>query len=72
MQGKVMLIIGAVLVVLGVLGLIFGGIPEERHAIEIGEASIGVTETREIPAWMSWTAVGIGIALGAVGFNTRK
>ena len=72
MREKILIVVGVLLVVAGVLVLVFGGIPEERHAIEIGGASFGVTETREIPAWVGWTGIVIGAVLGALGFTARS
>ncbi|MBW3566739.1 MAG: hypothetical protein KY410_02060 [Proteobacteria bacterium] len=69
---KILLIIGIVLVVLGVLALVFGGIPQEQNAIEIGEASIGVTETETIPTWLAGAGIGIGAILAALGFFGKK
>lgn len=69
---KVMLIIGIVLIVLGILGLVFGGIPQEQHGVEIGNAAIGVTETEGIPVWLSGLSIGVGAILTAIGFFGNK
>lgn len=69
---KMMLIIGIVLVVLGVLALVFGGIPQEQNAIEIGDASVGVTETESIPTWLAGASIGVGAILAALGFFGRR
>lgn len=69
---KVMLIIGVALIVLGILGLIFGGVPTEQHGIEVGDAAIGVTETEGIPVWLSGLSIGIGAILTAIGFFGNK
>lgn len=69
---KVMLIIGVILIILGILGLVFGGIPQEQHGIEIGDAAIGVTETENIPTWLSGLSIGIGAILTAAGFFGNK
>lgn len=72
MREKVLIVVGVILVVAGVLVLVYGGIPEERHAIEIGGASLGVTEMREIPAWAGWAGIVAGAVLTALGFTNRK
>jgi len=69
---KILLIIGIVLVVLGVLALVFGGIPQEQNAIEIGEASIGVTETEGVPTWLAGASIGVGAILAAMGFFGKR
>ncbi len=69
---KILLIIGVVLVVLGILALVFGGIPQEQHGIEIGQASIGVTETEGVPTWLAGTSIGVGAILAALGFFGKK
>lgn len=71
MREKILIVAGVLLVVCGVLVLIYGGIPEERHAVEIGSASIGWTETREIPAWVGWCGVVVGAVLATLGFAAR-
>lgn len=70
--GKVMLVIGIILIVLGILALFFGGIPQEREAIEIGQASIGYTETQAIPTWLSWAGIVVGAVLLVAGFTGKK
>lgn len=72
MNNKIMMIIGILLVVAGGLALYFGGIPMEREAISLGEASIGYTETKEIPQWLSGAAIGIGAVLFLFGFTRKK
>lgn len=72
MNSKVMMIIGIILVVAGGLALYFGGIPVEREALNIGDASIGYTETRTIPQWASGIAIGVGAILFIIGFTKKK
>ena len=72
MNTKALMIIGIVLVVAGGLALYFGGIPVEREAVNIGEASIGYTETRTIPQWASGAAIGVGAILFIIGFAKKK
>ncbi|HEX6928770.1 MAG TPA: hypothetical protein VF267_05950 [Gammaproteobacteria bacterium] len=69
---KMMIVIGVLLIVAGVVALVFGGIPQERDAIEIGQASIGVTQTESIPQWVSGLGIGIGAVLLLLGFTGRK
>ncbi|MDX1443690.1 MAG: hypothetical protein R3270_07930 [Gammaproteobacteria bacterium] len=72
MNTKAMMIIGIILVVAGGLALYFGGIPVEREALNIGEASIGYTETRQIPEWLSGGIIGVGAILFIFGFSKKK
>lgn len=72
MNSKAIMIIGIVLVVAGGLALYFGGIPVEREAVNIGEASLGYTETKNIPQWLSGAAIGVGAILFLVGFTRKK
>jgi drug/metabolite transporter (DMT)-like permease len=48
---KVMTIIGVILIVLGVVGLIYGGISytSSRNAISMGDMHLQVNETKHIP-----------------------
>lgn len=69
---KVMIVIGVLLIVAGVIALFFGGIPQEREAIEIGEASIGYTETAAIPQWVAGLGIGVGAVLLLIGFVAKK
>jgi hypothetical protein len=68
----VLLVIGVLLVVLGVLTLAFGGFPVERNAIEIGDASIAITETRTVPQWAGWAGLVVGAVLAALGLASKK
>jgi hypothetical protein len=72
MREKLLIAVGVLLVVAGVLVLVYGGIPEERHAIEIGGASFGVTAIREIPPWVGWVGIVIGAVLTTIGFTARS
>ncbi|HEX7048163.1 MAG TPA: hypothetical protein VF275_11395 [Gammaproteobacteria bacterium] len=69
---KVMLVIGILLIVAGAAALIFGGIPQDRDAIEIGQASIGITETESIPQWLSILGIVVGAVLAWIGFSGKK
>ena len=69
---KAMIVIGIILIVLGVLALFFGGIPQEREAIQIGQASIGYTETTAIPQWLAGLGIGVGAVLMLLGFVGKK
>lgn len=71
MREKILIVVGVLLVVAGALALYYGGIPEERHAIEIGSASVGWTEMREIPDWASWCSIVVGAVLATLGFTLR-
>lgn len=72
MQGKILLVIGILLVAFAALTFVFGGFPEERNAIQVGEASFGFTETRTIPEWAAWGSLIVGIVLATVGFTSKK
>lgn len=69
---KLMIVIGVLLILAGAAALFFGGIPQERDAIEIGQASIGVTRTESIPQWVSGLGIGVGAVLLLLGFTGRK
>lgn len=60
-------IVGIVLIVLGVLGLIYGGFSftKERHTADLGPVSLAVEEKERvnIPLWAGVVAVGAGVAL---------
>ena len=67
-----MIVIGILLIVAGAAALFFGGIPQERDAIEIGQASIGVTQTESIPQWVAGLGIGIGAVLLLLGFTGKR
>lgn len=69
---KAMIVIGILLIVAGAAALFFGGIPQERDAIEIGQASIGVTQTESIPQWVAGLGIGIGAVLLLLGFTGKR
>ena len=69
---KAMIVIGILLIVAGAAALFFGGIPQERDAIEIGQASIGVTQTESIPLWVAGLGIGIGAVLLLLGFTGKR
>lgn len=69
---KALIVIGILLIVAGAAALFFGGIPQDREAIEIGQASIGYTETESVPPWLSWGGIVVGAALLLVGFTGKK
>lgn len=69
---KVLLIIGVILIVLGILAMVFGGIPQEQHGIEIGDATIGVTEKEGVPMWLAGTSIAAGAVLAAIGLISKK
>ena len=71
-SSKAMIVIGILLLIAGAAALFFGGIPQEREAIEIGQASIGYTETMDIPQWVAGLGIGIGAVLLLLGFVARK
>ena len=62
-----MKIAGAVLVVLGLVGLIFGGIPyqEKHHVADIGDLHMSVKEEKhlDVPPILSGLAILAGAAL---------
>lgn len=69
---KIMIVIGILLIIAGIAALFFGGIPQDREAIEIGQASIGYTETAAVPQWLSWVGIAIGAVLLLIGFGAKK
>lgn len=69
---KAMIVIGVLLIIAGAAALFFGGIPQEREAIEIGQASIGYTETAAVPQWASGLGIAIGAVLLVLGFVGKK
>jgi len=64
-------IIGALLIVAGVLGLAFGGFSytKETHQAKLGplELSLAEKETVNIPLWASITSIVAGVGLVLVG-----
>ena len=64
-------ILGAVLIVAGVLGLAFGGFSytKETHKAEIGPLKLSVAEKEQvnIPLWGSLAAIVAGVALLVAG-----
>ena len=71
-SSKAMIVIGILLIIAGAAALYFGGIPQDREAIEIGQASIGYTETAAVPQWVSGLGIGIGAVLLLLGFVGKK
>lgn len=69
---KAMIVIGILLIIAGAAALYFGGIPQDREAIEIGQASIGYTETAAVPQWVAGLGIGIGAVLTLLGFVGKK
>jgi hypothetical protein len=67
-------IIGIVLIVLGVLGLVYGSFTftKETHQAKIGplEFSVKEKETVNIPVWAGVGAIALGVILLVVG--TKK
>jgi hypothetical protein len=67
-------IIGIVLIVLGVLGLVYGSfsVTKETHQAKIGplELSVKEKETVNIPVWAGVGAIALGVILLVVG--TKK
>jgi len=63
---KPMTIIGIILIVLGAIGLIYGGISytSSRNAINVGDMHVQVDETRQIP--LSPIAGAVLLAAGVV------
>lgn len=71
-SSKAMIVIGVLLIIAGAAALFFGGIPQDREAIEIGQASIGYTETAAVPQWVSGLGIAIGAVLLVLGFVGKK
>lgn len=71
-SSKAMIVIGILLIIAGAAALFFGGIPQDREAIEIGQASIGYTETAAVPQWVSGLGIAIGAVLLVLGFVGKK
>lgn len=72
---KPLRILGAVLIVAGVLGLAFGGFSytKETHKAEIGPLKLSVKEKEDVnvPLWASIAAVVAGLVLVVVGGNKK-
>ena len=68
-------IIGALLIVAGVLGLAFGGFSftKETHAAHLGPIALSVSEqqTVNIPLWASIIAIAAGAGIMLVGAKKR-
>lgn len=64
-------IIGALLIVGGVLGLGFGGFSftKETHQAKLGPIALSVSEkeTVNIPLWASMASIAVGVGLALVG-----
>lgn len=69
---KITMVVGILLILAGAAALFFGGIPQEHNAIEIGQASIGYTETTDIPQWIAGLGIGVGAVLLLLGFVGKK
>ncbi|MDX1455244.1 MAG: hypothetical protein R3217_07310 [Gammaproteobacteria bacterium] len=72
MNKNILVVIGVLMAVAGGLGLYFGGIPVEREVLSVGEQSLGYTETKSIPEWLSGLLLGLGVALTAFGVFSKK
>jgi drug/metabolite transporter (DMT)-like permease len=68
-------ILGAVLIVAGVLGLAFGGFSytKETHKAEIGPLKLSLKEKEDVnvPVWAGIAAVVAGLVLVFVGGNRK-
>lgn len=71
-----MKIIGVILIVLGLLGFVFGGISfqEEEEIADVGPLEVEREETRNIPIspLASGAAVAAGVALVVVGARRER
>jgi hypothetical protein len=60
-------LVGLALIVLGVLGLVYGGFSytEERHDVELGPVELAVTEKERInvPVWLGVASIAAGAGL---------
>jgi hypothetical protein len=67
------LIIGAVLILLGVIGLVYEGftVTHEKKVLDIGpiQATKKEQETVPIPPIVGWVAIGCGAVLMFAGFR---
>lgn len=63
---KTMTLIGIILIVLGVVGLIYGGITytSSKNVVEVGSMRVSVDEKRQIP--LSPIAGAVAVAAGVV------
>ena len=64
-------IVAIALIILGVLGLIYGGFSytKERHDAKIGPLQFSITEKEyiNVPVWAGVGAIGIGVVLLVTG-----
>jgi len=69
-------IIGIILIVLGAVGLIYGGITytNKTNVLNIGDLKIEANEKRQLPLSpiVSGAVAGLGVALVIVGRSRRK
>ena len=69
-------IVGAIVLAIGILGLIYGGFSytKEKHNVDIGPIDFKVEEKEHvnIPAWVGTAAVIIGAVMIAVGGRPRS
>jgi hypothetical protein len=74
MKMKNLILVGAVLLVLGLLSFVVPIPHHEDHGIKIGDAKIGVqTQSSErLPPWLGGVLVGGGILLIAMGSKERS
>lgn len=70
---KIMTIIGVVLIVLGAIGLIYGGISytSSRNAVSMGDMHLQVNETRNIPFSPIAGAAALVVGVILVVFDRR-
>jgi len=63
---KTMTLIGIILIVLGVVGLVYGGITytSSKNVVEVGSMRVSVDEKRQIP--LSPIAGAVAVAAGVV------
>jgi len=66
--------VGLALIVLGVLGLVYGGFSytEERHDVELGPVELAVSEKKRVnvPVWFGVASIAAGA--GLLVFSRRK
>ncbi len=62
-----MRVLGLILVIVGIIGLAWGGISYMKHkeVLEVGDLSVQTTEreTIPIPPWASGLVLGIGVVM---------